>query len=396
MAIRAVKLKTSLIVLLALIALVVSGCQAKEAAQDSEAPEPAAQQDVQGEEADPNAPPSAVAAYLKALGLPAEEMKWPEFVSSFEGPQETEEDLMARIKSGILVRGMITELDTARIPAGGEVWYVATAAVRVDEVLYGSAPDELRISAAGVWDSEEETAGAAAIPALEGCYAGTSGIFLIGTWDGASLWEINGISVDPRELGEYTLGGRFEQAGDSLVTRDRSISIPFDALGIEAPVTDESWDGVPFICASVQELVDTVRAERQSETKDPAARNVRLEELSVLYVPLADPDTYRLVQILVTPDCVFYYFTPAQQEDGGMENCFEIGVYRDPSVTMDQFCKRFETEPDADGFGYRADCGPIFFQQDDTVITVCGPEGMCDYDTLRSLCQMERIEIPEE
>ena len=383
MASRKRKSKTAWIVLFSLIALFLSGCQAREP--------------VQAEEADPNAAPSAVVSYLAELGLPAEEMKFPEFVSIFEGPPpDTEENLLARIKNGILIQGTITALDTARIPAGGEVWYVAAATVRVEQALLGSAPDEVRIAAAGVRDLGDETTGTAAILELEGCYQGTSGVFLIGKRDGESRWEINETSIDPRELGEYVLVDRFDQAGDSLVTRDWRLSIPFEALGIEAPASDEPWDGVPFICGSVQELVDAVRIARQAETKDPTAQNNHLEALSVLYAPAADLDTIRLKEIQVTPHCVFYYCAPAQQEDGQAGSWFEIGVYRDPSVTMELFCQRCETKPDADGFGYREDCGPIFFQLEDTVVTVSGPEGMCDYDTLRSLCRMDRIEIPED
>ena len=399
MAIRKRNAATALLVIFSLLALLVSGCQAPEAAQENGVPEsgPAAQQAVQPEEADPNPAPSAVVSYLEAQGLLAEEMKYPEYVSIFEGPPpDTQEDLLARIKNGVLIRGTVTQIDTARIPAGGEVWYVAAMTVRVEDVLLGNAPDVIRISAAGVRDLGDETKGTAAIRELEGCYQGTSGLYLIGKRDSQDRWEINGASIDPRELGEYVLRDRFDQAGESLVTRDGRLSIPFEALGVETPVTDDSWDGVPFICGSVQELIDTVLAERQAETKNPTARNVRLEELSVLYAPSAELDSIRLKEIQVTPHCVFYYCAPSQQDDGQRENWFEFAAYRDPSVTMELLCQKCDTEPDADGFGYRADCGPIFFRMDDTVITVCGPEGMCDYDTLRSLCRMDRIEIPED
>ena len=51
--------------------------------------------------------------------------------------------------------------------------------------------------------------------------------------------------------------------------------------------------------------------------------------------------------------------------------------------------------PDADGFIYVPKHGKIFFQMDGTVIGICAPEDMNDYDTLRSLCQVRRIELAD-
>lgn len=191
-----------------LIALLLSGCQLSQKGTENEA-----------------------LTHLRDMGLRAKEIKDPVFVSGTEGfegpPPETEEDVLARINSGILVQGTITKLEAARVPSGSKVWYVAAATIWVEEVLYGSAPDEIRISVAVACDRKEETKGVAPIPSLSGCHEGASGLFLIiRKTDTNRWWRINDIAVDAERIGEYSLLDRFDRKKNSLVTRDGNISIP--------------------------------------------------------------------------------------------------------------------------------------------------------------------------
>ncbi len=378
--------KTALcIVLLTLVALLLSGCQLWEKGTENE-----------------------VVTHLRGMGLRAKEMKDPVFVSGTEGfegpPPETEEDVLARINRGILIQGTITKLEAARVPSGSKVWYVAAATVWVEEVFCGSAPDELRISAAVACDRKEETKGAAPIPSLCGCIEGAGGLFLITRkTDTACWWKINGIAVDAERIGEYSLLDRFDRKKDSIVTLDGSISIPFDALGVEAPtentpqtVPEEEME--PLWYDSVPALVDAIRAERTALQKHQIAADNRLEGLSVLYAPAAAYAGFELFKVEVNPYSVFFYYLPEDDESEQIdfEKDIIVTIHRSDAFTMDSICAQHGITPDTDGFAYAPKHGKIFFQAEDTVIGINAPESMNDYDTLRSLCIMERIEIPKE
>lgn len=363
-----------------LIALLLAGCQLSHKGTENEA-----------------------LTHLRDMGLRAKEIKDPVFVSGTEGfegpPPETEEDVLARINSGILVQGTITKLEAVRIPAGGEVWYVVAATVRADEVLYGSAPDEIRISAAVAFDRKEETKGVAPIPSLSGCCEGASGLFLITRkTDTACWWIINEIAVDAERIGEYSLMDRFDRKKNSIVTLDGSISIPFDALGVETPAAqtdtaDEEAESLWY--DSIPALEDAVRAERNASQKNQTGMDNRLEDLSVLYAPAAPYEGFALYQVEVNPYFVFYYYLPEDDQLGQIDSKKDIivTVHRSDEFTMESLCKQQGITPDADGFAYVPEKGDIFFQLDDTVIMVHAPEHMNDYNTLRSLCEMKRIEI---
>lgn len=61
--------------------------------------------------------------------------------------------------------------------------------------------------------------------------------------------------------------------------------------------------------------------------------------------------------------------------------------------SLNSIGKQLNLKTDADGYIYDIDRGDIYFMQDDTLIGVHVPENMNNYDTLRSLCQMEKIVI---
>ena len=148
---------------------------------------------------------------------------------------------------------------------------------------------------------------------------------------------------------------------------------------------------------SVQALAEAIRAERNAAKKHQIAVDNRLEDLSVLYAPAAPYEGFALFKVEVNPYSVFYYYLPEDDELGQIDPKKDIivTVYRSDEFTMDSICAQHGIKPDADGFAYAPKNGKIFFQMDDTVIGICAPEDMNDYDTLRSLCQVKRMELTD-
>ena len=148
--------------------------------------------------------------------------------------------------------------------------------------------------------------------------------------------------------------------------------------------------------SSVEELTTAVQTERQAKTKSSLARSGDLETLSVTYAPVNDIDGFQLCMIEVCPDKVFYMY----EHEGKEMPYFEwtkgiiFTVYRDTSYMLESFCNQYEIAPDEDGFAYSAEKRKLFFEQDGTIVCIEVPEHMNDYDTIRSLCEMEKIEIP--
>ena len=343
-----------------------------------------------------------VSSFLKNTGVRAKAMKDPTFGPGFEDfegpPPETKEDVLERINNGILVQGTITKVDVARIPSGDEVWYIASATLSADEVVFGEAPKVIRISNIGHCARQDETKGEAAIPNLKGIREGSSGLFLVEKKTGTECqWIIDDITIEAESLGEYSILERFDREKNNVVTRD-GISIPFAELGQEAAPSDGSADYDPLVFCSVQDLVDAVRSERQTDQKDPAAQFNCLEDISTLYVPAAE--SLRINEIWVDPNCISYNCTlvPADVRQDESENHYEVQINRDTSSSFDEFCKKHHMEPNADGIALwdgSTDTGPIYYQQDDAIITIIGPGGLGDYDTLQSLREMEKIDISE-
>ncbi len=91
---------------------------------------------------------------------------------------------------------------------------------------------------------------------------------------------------------------------------------------------------------------------------------------------------------------VFYYYAPEKTEAQYVDDAEDITVtvHRGSAFTMESVCRQAQITPDADGFAYAPKKSKIYFQQDDTVISIHAPASMNDYETLRSLCRMERIE----
>lgn len=186
-------------------------------------------------------------------------------------------------------------------------------------------------------------------------------------------------------------------------TLQEELQIPLVEVDSSTEVNDTAASSVEVdaerpmpLYSSVEELTAAVQAERQAKTKSSLARSGDLETLSVTYAPANEIDGFQLCMIEVCPDKVFYMY----EHEGKEMPYFEwtkgiiFTVYRDPSYTLASFCDQYDMIPDEEGFAYDSKMGEVYFIQEDTVISVLVPEHMNDYDTIRSLCEMEKIEIP--
>lgn len=155
-------------------------------------------------------------------------------------------------------------------------------------------------------------------------------------------------------------------------------------------------DAEPLFFFTVEEMTEAVRTERQAKVKDIMAQINELETLSVIYAPKNEMAGYELQFIEVKPNRVFYRYAPvfSEQAESTLGNEIIITLYRNEEASFDALCDQHGITPDEDGFAYREERGKMYFEQDGMAICVEVPEHMNDYDTIRSLCEMEKIEIP--
>ena len=175
------------------------------------------------------------------------------------------------------------------------------------------------------------------------------------------------------------------QAPETQPTNVAPETQPTEEIAVE---TESFW------VDSVEELAEAIRAARQGKM-DQTARDNRLDELSVLYAPAETCPGFRLFKAEVNPYSVFYYYVPEENEALYIDDAEDITVtvHRGSEFTLESVCKQAQITPDADGFAYAPKKSAIYFQQDGTVVSIHAPESMNDYDTLRSLCRMERVEL---
>lgn len=168
-----------------------------------------------------------------------------------------------------------------------------------------------------------------------------------------------------------------------------------DEAVVDEVIDVEECEAMP-IYSSVEELVSAVQTERQAKTPNPEVESGELESLSVLYAP-ADPiEGFQLQHIEVYPKQVFYYFVPEGEKLPyfSWKKGIVISYFREPVVDKGAFFAQMGLTPDEMGVAYSAAESDMYFVQEDAGIYISVPESLNDYDTIRSLCEMEKIEIP--
>ncbi len=156
-------------------------------------------------------------------------------------------------------------------------------------------------------------------------------------------------------------------------------------------------DAEPESCifSSVEELVNAVQDARKTQSSDPIVISNNLADISVLYAPSEVYDQFQLLLIEATAYRIFYYYKPTEDSSDKVnfsEN-ITVTVCRGSEYSLESIGKQHGLTADADGYIYNASKEKIYFMQDDTMISIHVPENMNNYDTLRSLCQMEKIVI---
>ena len=156
-------------------------------------------------------------------------------------------------------------------------------------------------------------------------------------------------------------------------------------------------DVVPESCifSTVEELVNAVQAARQRESNYTDIKSNNLADIPVLYAPAKVYEQFQLLLVEATEYRIFYYYKPTEDsaDEVNFSENITVTVCRGSEYSLESIGKQYGLTADADGYLYNASKEKISFMQDDTLISVHVPENMNNYDTLRSLCQMEKIEI---
>lgn len=168
----------------------------------------------------------------------------------------------------------------------------------------------------------------------------------------------------------------------------------------EEPVVEANYESVEVceempVFSSVEEMTEAVRTARREKGSSALAQSGGVAELAVFYTPENEMEGFKLLNIEVTPDRIFYRYIPDEEDSVfSYDTGIMVKVFRGREYTMSSICNQLGAMPDEDGFAYVPDRAEMYFTQDQTVISVRVPEHMNNYDTLLSLCEMEKIEIP--
>ena len=168
-----------------------------------------------------------------------------------------------------------------------------------------------------------------------------------------------------------------------------------DEAVVDEAVDVEECEAMP-IYSSVDELVSAVQTERQAKTASPEAQSGELESLSVLYAPANHIEGFQLKNIEVYPKQVFYYYVPEGEALPyfSWKKGIVISYFREPVTNESAFFAKLGLTPDEKGIVYSAAESDMYLIQGDAGIYISVPESLNDYGTIRSLCEMEKIEIP--
>lgn len=174
-------------------------------------------------------PETTLLSRLNALGISAQAVDAPQFVSNINMPKLDKEDLLDLMKRNPTIQGNISKAETVSVQEEDSTWYITTMTIAVDEVLTGNLnAGEVHIVFAVVV-SGPPTDQIASSPGITGCLEGAEGVFILRTLDDIS-WNIAGKEVSPTDLGEYGLHLCLERENDTLVFREQNVEVPVSEL----------------------------------------------------------------------------------------------------------------------------------------------------------------------
>lgn len=173
---------------------------------------------------------SVIVGLLSDVGISAEIIKNPQFVSQMEMPQITSDSLVESIMNNLTVLGTLASIDTAKIVDKDSIWYITTAEIKVGEIICGEYDsDTIHIVGATCYSGELLETNAVPITCMIGCEENTNGVFVLrGLDDGA--WTMDGIDVSPKSLGDYYIVYYLDRSGDILTYTQQNLSISLEDI----------------------------------------------------------------------------------------------------------------------------------------------------------------------
>lgn len=171
---------------------------------------------------------SVLVGQLSDVGISAESIKNPQFVSQIETPQITSDSMVESIHNNLTVQGTLVSIDTAKIVDKDSIWYITTAEIKVDEIICGEYDsDTIHVAGAACYSGESLDANAVPITHMIGCEENTNGVFVLRKLDDGA-WTMNGIDVSPKSLGDYYIVYYLDRSGDTLTYMQQNLSISLE------------------------------------------------------------------------------------------------------------------------------------------------------------------------
>lgn len=123
------------------------------------------------------------------------------------------------------------------------------------------------------------------------------------------------------------------------------------------------------------------------------------EPLTTVYTPPAEIEGFSLWNVELFFGGLIYYYNPddpveSPQGEFDWNRGIMFTIYQNSEVTLKSLCEECEVLPDEDGFAYDSKRSSMYFEQDGIAAYVHVPGEPNDYDTLRSLCKLEKVTVP--
>lgn len=171
---------------------------------------------------------SPLLSYFEKKNIPAELIERPVFSGAIDMPIVQKENILNSINNSAVVDGTINKIDTIKINENGYLWYITTIALKINEVIKGTANTEITIVCVAYSNITSENS--ISDPSIEGCFEGMNSVFVLSPISDASI-KILGKDVYLSDLGDFSVSYRLDRNNDELVYPFRqNISILLDEI----------------------------------------------------------------------------------------------------------------------------------------------------------------------
>ena len=174
-----------------------------------------------------------------------------------------------------------------------------------------------------------------------------------------------------------------------------------DALDSTAPVEEDiAFCELPAVFDCSQELISALRAGVCETRNGTYSLQSIKQKIDSVYIPAAIPDGFVLYGIDLTEHAITYLYVQEEYAEksifssaNGIVVDFSLYTMADP---LSGIAEQYDIPINEEGYIYSPEDNMIVFAPGNTWMAITVPDSMNNYDTLKSLCVVERVSIHAE